>query len=88
MVDIDQIVPGLEEKYGEALTAREKEIVAGLYGDFGVEREALKDMYVEMYAYRINEPEAAMQQFVDRVDKGEIRSKKTYAQFKELLAQE
>ena len=29
----------------------------------------------------------AMQLFVDRCDKGEVRSTRTYAQFKELLAQ-
>ncbi len=29
--------------------------------------------------------EEAMQWFCDRVDKGEVRSKKTYARFKELL---
>ena len=28
----------------------------------------------------------ALQWFVDRVDKGEVRSKRTYARFKELLA--
>lgn len=27
----------------------------------------------------------AMQEFVDRVDKGEVRSKRTYAKFKEIL---
>lgn len=27
----------------------------------------------------------AMQKFVDRVDKGEIRSKRTYAEFKDIL---
>jgi len=30
--------------------------------------------------------EEAMQWFVDRVDKGEVRSVKTYAKFKEILA--
>jgi len=34
---------------------------------------------------RIEELEKAMQLFVDRVGCGEVRSKKTYAQFKELL---
>jgi hypothetical protein len=34
---------------------------------------------------RIKELENAMRTFVERVDAGEVRSKKTYAQFKELL---
>jgi len=34
---------------------------------------------------RIEELEKAMQWFVDRCDKGEVRSKRTYARFKELL---
>lgn len=29
---------------------------------------------------------AAMQEFCDRVDRGEVRSKRTYAKFKEILA--
>jgi hypothetical protein len=34
---------------------------------------------------KINELKEAMQEFVDRVDKGEVRSKYTYAKFKQLL---
>ena len=34
---------------------------------------------------RIQELQGAMQEFVDRVDKGEVRSKYTYAKFKKLL---
>lgn len=34
---------------------------------------------------RIQELENAMQTFVDRCDKGEVKSKKTYSQFKKLL---
>lgn len=33
----------------------------------------------------LREMESAMKLLVDRVDKGEIRSSKTYAQFKEIL---
>jgi hypothetical protein len=29
--------------------------------------------------------EKAMRKFIDRVDKGEVRSKKTYAEFKKIL---
>lgn len=36
----------------------------------------------------LEELRAAMQEFVDRVDKGEVRSKRTYAKFKELLGVE
>jgi len=36
---------------------------------------------------RIIDLEKAMQNFVDRVDKGEVRSIRTYNQFKELLKQ-
>lgn len=86
MIDAEQIVPGLEEKYGTPLTDREKEIVKGLYNDFGAETEALKEMYTEMYIPRIKELESALQQFIDRVDAGEVRSTKTYDYFKTLLA--
>jgi hypothetical protein len=34
---------------------------------------------------RIKEWESLMQEFVDRVDRGEVRSRKTYAKFKEAL---
>ena len=32
--------------------------------------------------------EKAMRKFIDRVDKGEVRSKKTYAEFKKILNME
>jgi hypothetical protein len=34
---------------------------------------------------RMEEMRAAMQEFIDRVDKGEVRSKRTYAKFKKIL---
>jgi len=34
---------------------------------------------------RVKELESLMQEFVDRVDRGEVRSRKTYAKFKEAL---
>jgi hypothetical protein len=34
---------------------------------------------------RVKELESLMQEFVDRVDRGEVRSNKTYAKFKETL---
>jgi hypothetical protein len=36
-------------------------------------------------AQQMDSMRAAMQKFVDRVDKGEVRSKRTYAEFKEIL---
>lgn len=36
-------------------------------------------------ANTVDECRAAMQEFCDRVDKGEVRSKYTYAKFKEIL---
>jgi hypothetical protein len=36
---------------------------------------------------RVDELEAAMQEFVDRCDRGEVRSAKTYTKFRALLAQ-
>ncbi len=38
--------------------------------------------------HEMEQMRAAMQEFVDRVDKGEVRSKRTYAQFKEILGHE
>lgn len=46
----------------------------------------VKNRNNELYQENVRLREA-MQSFVDRCDKGEIRSKRTYAQFKELLAQ-
>lgn len=40
------------------------------------------------YQIRIKELKEAMQEFVNRVDKGEVRSVKTYTKFKELLAKD
>lgn len=39
----------------------------------------------DIFISRINELEEAMQEFVDRVDKKEVRSKYTYSKFKDLL---
>lgn len=45
--------------------------------------------HLKQYAREMCEPyREAMQEFVDRVDKGEIRSIKTYTKFKELLREE
>lgn len=43
-----------------------------------VEALSTKQLYIQ-------ELQGAMQEFVDRVDKGEVRSKYTYAKFKALL---
>ena len=40
-------------------------------------------MAQEEYTHKLEE---AMQEFVDRVDKGEVRSRYTYAKFKDLLS--
>lgn len=45
--------------------------------EIAMERDALRE--------RVKELEALMREFVDRVDKGEVRSVKTYAKFKEAL---
>lgn len=46
--------------------------------------ESSKQSYLQLQE-RCGSLEAAMQEFVDRVDRGEVRSRKTYAKFKELL---
>lgn len=58
-----------------------------LYEDKYPEIIELEWAYQESLAKtaRIKELESAMRTFVERVDAGEVRSKKTYAQFKALL---
>lgn len=51
--------------------------------DLPLERLAIYDRFSE----QISTMRAAMQRFVDRVDAGEVRSKKTYADFKAILAE-
>lgn len=46
----------------------------------------VKQRNQELYLENVKLREA-MQLFVDRCDRGEVRSKRTYAQFKELLGQ-
>ena len=47
MLDREDIIPGLEAKYGDTLTDREKEIIMGLYDDFEGEKDAMRDMFRE-----------------------------------------
>ena len=44
-----------------------------------------KDAEIEHQAARIEQLEDALREFCDRVDRGEVRSVKTYARFKKLL---
>lgn len=46
--------------------------------------EGLADAQLMATAHKMLE---AMQEFVDRCDRGEVRSKKTYAQFKSIIAE-
>lgn len=48
------------------------------------ECEIMEYDFVPLYDY-LRSMESAMQLFIDRVDKGEVHSIKTYAQFKEIL---
>lgn len=56
--------------------------MSGLQEQLNIVKNRNHDLYMENVRLR-----AAMQLFVDRCDRGEIRSTRTYAQFKELLAQ-
>lgn len=47
--------------------------------------ESHTQAHTEGLRERVKELEELMQEFVDRVDRGEVRSKKTYAKFKEAL---
>lgn len=49
-------------------------------------RDLTGDGLILAMAYEIEELREAVQEFVDRVDRGEVRSKRTYAKFKALLA--
>lgn len=47
--------------------------------------ESLAESYASPLRERIAELESLMQEFVDRVDRGEVRSKRTYQAFKKAL---
>lgn len=75
-IPFDEVV----DKYTQAHTAglqSDVEHNANIAIEAAKERDELKE--------RVKELEALMQEFVDRVDKGEVRSVKTYAKFKEAL---
>lgn len=56
--------------------------MSGLQEQLNIVKNRNHQLYMDNVRLR-----AALQEFVDRCDKGEVRSKRTYAQFKELLDQ-
>lgn len=81
---LEGILSGTYKKYGWAYQPK---IVGGCPHEH-IALEAMQSYSDQQNAAlreRVKELEALMQEFVDRVDRGEVRSKKTYAKFKEVL---
>lgn len=75
------------ESHTAAHTAGLREEIRQLQSDVAHNADKALEIAMERDALRegVKELEALMQEFVDRVDKGEVRSVKTYAKFKEAL---